>query len=158
MLSISSQEFMNIDQCTYWGFGLLEAPCEHVLHGPLLDIYWRWLCSLFEAPTLEAMLLQRRLFIVLMTAAHISPMSLPSNCLLLTNWASYFNTITLAYIMYIKFTFAHLILYYNILHSKHTSIWRLHFFRTTWQVGCSQSTVSDTLTYSSSWLNEKQKI
>ncbi len=26
-------------KCTYLGFGLLEAPREYVLHGPLLAIY-----------------------------------------------------------------------------------------------------------------------
>jgi hypothetical protein len=61
-----------IDLCTYLAFGLLEAPREHALHGPLLGIYWLRLCPHFGAPTLEAMLLQRRLFTVLMTAAHIS--------------------------------------------------------------------------------------
>ncbi len=58
---------------TYLGFSLLEAPCEHVLHGPLLGMYWLQLCPHFGAPTLEAMLLLLRLFIVLMIAAHISP-------------------------------------------------------------------------------------
>ncbi len=26
-------------KCTYLGFGLLEAPREYVLHGPILAIY-----------------------------------------------------------------------------------------------------------------------
>jgi hypothetical protein len=64
---------MLIFVCTYLGFGFLEAPREHVLHGPLLGIYWLWLCPHFGAPTPEDTLLRRRLFIVLMTAAHISP-------------------------------------------------------------------------------------
>jgi hypothetical protein len=68
-LSVSLQEHIYIDHRTYLGFGLLEAPREHILHGPLLSIYWLWLCPHFGAPTL----LRRRLFIVLMTAAHISP-------------------------------------------------------------------------------------
>jgi hypothetical protein len=34
-------------QCTYLGFGLLEAPREYVLHGPLLAIYWLRLCPHF---------------------------------------------------------------------------------------------------------------
>jgi hypothetical protein len=63
----------SIDLCTYLGFGFLEAPREHVLHGPLLGISWLRLCPYFGAPTPEATLLRRRLFIVLMTAAHISP-------------------------------------------------------------------------------------
>ncbi len=125
-------EHSYIDHCTYLGFGLLEAPREHVLHGPLLGMYWLRLCPHFGAPTLEATLLRRRLFIFLMTAAPISPTSFPSNCPLLAYWASYFNTITHAYILYITFTFTHLILCYNILHSAHMSILHLHFFHTTW--------------------------
>ncbi len=72
-LNVSLQEHTYIDHCTYSGFGLLAAPHEHVLHGPLLGIYWLRLCSHFGAPMLEATLLRRRMFIALMTAAHISP-------------------------------------------------------------------------------------
>ncbi len=31
-------------QCTYLNIGLLEAPREYVLHGPLLGIYWTQHC------------------------------------------------------------------------------------------------------------------
>ncbi len=120
-------EHIYIDHCTYFSFGLLEAPRENILHGPLLGIYWLWLCFHSGAPTLEATLLQRGLFIVLMTAAHISPMSFPSNCPLLAYWASYFGTIRHTYTWYITFTFTHLILCYNILNNGHSSILRLHF-------------------------------
>jgi hypothetical protein len=62
----------------YWeytdlGFSLLEAPCENILHGPLLPIYWLRLCSHSGGRPLEATLVRRMLFIVLMTAAHVSP-------------------------------------------------------------------------------------
>ncbi len=72
-LSISWQDHTYIDHCTYLGFSLLEAPPEQVLHGPFLGIYWLRLCPHFGAPILEAKLLRRRLFKVLMIAAHISP-------------------------------------------------------------------------------------
>ncbi len=112
-----------IDHCTYLGFGLLEAPCECVLHGPLLGMHWLRLCPHFGAPTLEAMLLRRRLFIFLMIAAHISPTSFPFNCPLLAYWASYFNTITPAYILYITFTSTHLTVYYvTIYYTAHTRL------------------------------------
>ncbi len=38
------------EQCTYLGFVLLEAPCEYVLHGPLLSIYWLRLCPHLGGP------------------------------------------------------------------------------------------------------------
>ncbi len=92
-LGISLQKCTYIDQCTtYLGFGLIKAPREKVLHGPFLGIYWLRFCPHFRAPTLEAMLLQRRLFKILMTAAHISPnvfslqLSLAS-----VYWTSYYN-------------------------------------------------------------------
>jgi hypothetical protein len=72
-LDISLQTHIYVDLCTYLGFGFLEAPPEQFLHGPLLGIYWLRLCPHFGAPMPEATLLRRRLFIVLMTAAHVSP-------------------------------------------------------------------------------------
>ncbi len=118
-LSISLEECMHIDQCTYLGFGLIEAPREHVLHGPFLDIYWLWLCPHFGAPMPEATLLRRRLFIVLMIAAHISPYIF-SLQLSLTSmyWTSYHNIhqckhtyYTLHYIRIISYCIT---LYYTI--------------------------------------------
>ncbi len=80
-------------QCTYLGFGLLEAPHEYVLHGPLLAMYWLRLCPHSREPALEAMFVRRRLFIVLMTPAHISP-NVFSLHVFLTNvqWTSYYIT------------------------------------------------------------------
>ncbi len=48
------------------------APCEYVQHGPLLSINWLRLCPQFRA-RVRSHTVRRRLFIVLMTAAHISP-------------------------------------------------------------------------------------
>jgi hypothetical protein len=59
-------------QCTYLGYVLLEAPPEYALHGPLLSINWLRLCPHLVAQV-RSHAVQRRLFIVLMTAAHISP-------------------------------------------------------------------------------------
>jgi hypothetical protein len=65
------------------------------------------LSPFFRIPTLEAMLPQRRLFIVLMRAAHISPTSFPSNCPLLAYWTSYFSKITHKHILYVHHTYIH---------------------------------------------------
>ncbi len=59
-------------QCTYLGYVLLETPHEHVLHGPLLNIYWLRLCPHLGAHV-RSHAIRGTLFIVLMTAAHISP-------------------------------------------------------------------------------------
>ncbi len=59
-------------QCTYLGYLLLEAPREYVLHGYLLSINWLRLCPQSGA-RIRSHAIRRRLFIVLMTAAHISP-------------------------------------------------------------------------------------
>ncbi len=92
-LCISLQVTCMYWQCTYLGFGLLEAPREYVLHGPLLAMYWLRLYPHSREPALEAMLVRRRMFIVLMTAAHISP-NVFSLRVFLTNikWTSYYNT------------------------------------------------------------------
>jgi hypothetical protein len=60
------------EQCTYLGYLLLEAPRDYVQHGPLLSINWLRLCPQFGA-RVQSCAVRRRLFIVLMTAAHISP-------------------------------------------------------------------------------------
>jgi hypothetical protein len=61
-----------LEQCTYLGYLLLEAPREYVQHGPLLSINWLRLCPQSGA-RIRSHAVRRRLFIVLMTAAHISP-------------------------------------------------------------------------------------
>jgi hypothetical protein len=63
---------MLLEQCTNLGYLLLEAPREYVQHGPLLSINRLWLCPQSGA-RVRSHAIRRRLFIVLMTAAHISP-------------------------------------------------------------------------------------
>jgi hypothetical protein len=58
--------------CKYLGYLLLEAPREYVQHGSLLSINWLRLCPQFGA-RVQSHAIRRRLFIVLMTAAYISP-------------------------------------------------------------------------------------
>jgi hypothetical protein len=99
----------------------------------------------FGAPTPEATLLRRRMFIVLMTAAHISPnvfslqLSLSS-----VYWTSYYNIQQCIHTHYTSHSH-NLILYYIILHNTLTSILHLHFFCSLWQAGCPRLIVSDTL-------------
>ncbi len=81
-----------LDKCTYLGYLLLEAPREYVQHGPLLSINWLWLCPQSGAPV-QSHPVRRRLFIVLMTAAHISP-----NVFSLQNFLSNKHVLFLAYI------------------------------------------------------------
>jgi hypothetical protein len=113
-LNISLQEHMFIDHCTYLGIGLLETPRENVLHGPLLGIYWLRLCPHFRVPTLEARLLRRRLFMVLMTAAHISPTVFSLQLFLASMyWTSRYN---IQQCMHTYYTLHSHILYYITLY------------------------------------------
>jgi hypothetical protein len=61
-----------LEQCTYLGYFLLEAPREYVQHGPLLSINWLRLSPQSGARAWSHAV-RRRLFMFLMTAAHISP-------------------------------------------------------------------------------------
>jgi hypothetical protein len=79
-------------QCTYLGYLLLEAPREYVQYGPLVSIYWPWLCPQFGA-RVRSHAVRRRLFTVLMTAAHISP-----NVFSLRNFLSNTHVLFLAYV------------------------------------------------------------
>ncbi len=60
------------EQCTYLGYLPLEEPRKYVQHGPLLSMNWLRLCPQSGA-RVQSHAVRRRLFIVLMTAAHISP-------------------------------------------------------------------------------------
>jgi hypothetical protein len=94
---------------------------------------------------LEATLLRRRLFIVLMTAAHISPNVFSLQLSLAgVYWASYYNIQQCIHTYYTSHSH-NLILYYIILHDTLTSILHLHFFCSSWQAGCSRLIVSDTV-------------
>ncbi len=81
-----------LEQCTYLGWLLLEAPREYVQRGPLVSINWLWLCPQSGAHV-RSHAVRRRLFIVLMTAAHISP-----NVFSLRNFLSNIHVLFLAYI------------------------------------------------------------
>jgi hypothetical protein len=137
---------MHIYQTMYiLGLGLLEAPREYVLHGPLLGIYWLRLCPHFWEPALEATLDRRRLFIVLMTAGHISPTSFPSK----RSSPTYSEKLIIIHIVarihiYTSHSYVHshpcITLNNTFMHISH-----LHFFCSSWQAGCSRLIVSDTL-------------
>jgi hypothetical protein len=144
-LCISLQTTCMNWQCTYLGFGLLEAPREYVLHGPLLAMYWLRFCPHSRERGLEATLVRRRLFIVLMTAAHISP-NVFSLRVFLTNlqWTSHYNNrqwhTSILYITFIRTFTSSYYTSHSYVHSH------LHFFCSSWQAGCPQLFVSDTAT------------
>jgi hypothetical protein len=116
---------------------LLEAPHEYVQHGPLLSINWLWLCPQFGAHV-RSHAVRRRLFILLMTAAHISPYVFPSE----TSSATYMHCFLRyiqhhSYSLYITSTRTVIpFIYMTYLH--------FHFLRSSWQAGCPWSFVSDT--------------
>jgi hypothetical protein len=141
------------------GFGLLEAPREHVLHGPFLGIYGLRLCPLLRAPKLEAMLLRRRLFIVLMTAAHISPnvfflqLSLAG-----IYWTSYHNIQQCTHTYYTLHSHISYCITLYVLHDTLMSILHLHLFCSSWQAGCSRLITSDTVTVRNSTVLKTKNI
>ncbi len=98
----------------------------------LSGLYWLWLCPHFWAPTPEATLLRRRLFVVLMTASHISP-NVFSLQVSLTNiyWTSYYNARQCMHTYYTSHS-RNAILYYIILHNTLMSISHLNFFCSSW--------------------------
>ncbi len=105
-----------LKQRTYLGYLLLEAPREYVQHGPLLSINWLRLCPQFGAHVRSHAIL-RRLFIVLMTAAHISP-----NVFSLRNFLGD---------IYVLFLIIHSTSFILIIHHIRTSNYILLF---TWQI------------------------
>jgi hypothetical protein len=125
------------EQCTYLGYLLLEAPREYVQHGPLMSINWLRFCPQFGA-RMRSHAIQRRLFIVLMTAAYISP-----NVYSLRNFLSNIHGLFLT---------IHSTSFISIIHHIHTTIVsfiymthsHFHSFGSSWQAGCPRSLVSDT--------------
>ncbi len=85
------------------GYLPLEAPHEYVQHGPLLGINWLRLCPQFGA-CVRSHAVRKRLFIVLMKAAYISP-----NIFSLRNFLSNIHILLLmthshhSYLLYISF-------------------------------------------------------
>ncbi len=125
-----------LEQCTYLGCLLLEAPREYVQHGSLVSINWLRLCPQSGA-RVRSHAVQRRLFIVLMTAAHISP-----NVFSLRNFLSNIHVLFLAYVYCHSY-----LLYITFKQYLHPFITRqsfYHFFGSSWQADCSRSLVSDT--------------
>ncbi len=106
-----------LEQCKYLGYLLLEAAREYVQHGPLLSINRLQLCPQLGA-RVRSHAVRRRLFIVLMTAAHISP-----NIFSLRNFLSNIHVYPSLYIhhhsylLYITFNQAFISFY---LHDKST--------------------------------------
>ncbi len=104
-----------LEQCTYLGYLLLEAPCEYVQHVPLLSINWLRLCPQ-SGVCVRSHAVRRRLFIVLMTAAHISP-----NVFSLWNFLGNIHVLFSLYIhhhsylLYITFKQAFISFYYMII-------------------------------------------
>jgi hypothetical protein len=105
-----------LEQRTYLGYLLLEAPRKYVQHGPLLSINWLRLCPQFGA-RIRSHAILRRLFIVLMTAAHISP-----NVFSLRNFLGD---------IYVLFLIIHSTSFILIIHHIRTSNYILLF---TWQI------------------------
>jgi hypothetical protein len=121
---------------TYLGYLLLEAPREYVQHGPLVSINWLRLCPLFGA-RVPSHAVRKKLFIVLMTAAHIS-----SNVFSLRNFLSNICVLFLAHIYWHSY-----LLYITFKQYLHPFITRQsfrHFFNSSWQADCSRSFMSDT--------------
>jgi hypothetical protein len=126
------------EQCTYLGYFLLEAPRKYVQHGPLLSINWLRLCP-HSGACVRSHAARRRLFIVLMTAAHISP-----NVFSLQNFLSNVHVLFLLYIqlhsnlLYITFRQSIKSFY---LHDNQL----FYFSGSSWQASCPLSLVSITL-------------
>ncbi len=131
-----------LEQCTYLGYLLLEAPPrECIQHGPLVSINWLRLCPQSGA-SVRSHAVRRRLFIVLITAAHISP-----NVFSLRNFLSNIHVLFLAYIH--RHSYLLDITFKQYLHSFITRQSFYHFFNSSWQADCSRSLMSDTFIYSS---------
>ncbi len=109
------------------------SPSEHLL-APAL--------SPFGGAHVQSHAIQRRLFIVLMTAVHISPnvfslQKFLSNIQRLFLWYIIISFILI--ILYITFICTFTSFYFYMSYSK------LNFFRSSWQAGCPRLLVSDTV-------------
>ncbi len=131
---------LHFEQCTYLGYVLLEAPRKYVLHGPLLSINWLRLCPRLGGPCVWSPAIWRRLFIVLMTAAHIHPTSFPSETFSATYTNYFLSYKHIIHTYYTSHLYAHLRLLFYM------SCSHIHFFGSSWQAGCPRLLVSDTNT------------
>ncbi len=119
------------------GYLLLEVPRKYVQHGPLLSINWLRLCPQSGA-RVRSHAIRRRLFIVLMTAAHISP-----------NVFSLWNFLGNIHVLFSLYIHHHSYLVYITFKQAFTSFYYMikslfHFFGSSWQAGCPRSLVSVT--------------
>jgi hypothetical protein len=116
------------EQCTYLGYLFLQAPREYVQHGPLLSINWLRLCPQ-SGTRVRSHAVWRRLFIVLMTAAHIS-----------ANVFSLQNSLSNIHVLFLTI---HSTSFISIIHHIHTSncifylhdifiLWLLQIFMAGW--------------------------
>ncbi len=113
---------------------------QYILHGPLLAIYWLPLCPHSVGRPLEATLAQRMLFIVLMTATHISPTSFPSE-----HFTPMYRNILLKYSHGThSYCTSHSYIYSHSYYTSQFVHLHLHFFCFLWQTGCLRLFVSDT--------------
>ncbi len=125
----------NVHTCAI--FFLRHLANTYVQRGPLLSVNWLRLCPQSGA-RVRSHGIQRRLFIVLMTAAHDSP-----NVFSLRNFLGNIHVLFSLYIhhhsylLYITFKQAFTSFYYMI-----KSLF--HFFGSSWQAGCPRCLVSDT--------------
>jgi hypothetical protein len=107
------------EQSTYLGYLLLEAPREYVQHGPFLSINWLRVCP-HSGACVWSHAVRRRLFIVLMTAAHIS-----------LNVFSLWNFLSNVHILFLLYMQPHSYLLYITFKQAITSFlftWRVHSF------------------------------
>jgi hypothetical protein len=103
------------------------SPSEHQL-APALSPIWG----------IRSHAVRRRLFIVLMTAAHISPNVFPSETSSATYMYCFLRYIqNHSYLLYITST-------WTIKPFIYMTYSQFHFFRSSWQAGCPRSFVSDT--------------
>ncbi len=118
--------------CSSWGTSRIcpsWSPSEHLLTPAL---------SPFGASVRSHSIL-RRLFIVLTTAAHISPNVFSLRMFLSNTWRLFFtvhNNIIHTYYTSHSYAHLHFLFYMSYLY--------LHFFWSSWQAGCSRTFVSDT--------------
>jgi hypothetical protein len=103
--------FYRNQHCTYLGYVLLEAPREYVLHGPLLSIYWLRLCPHLGGPRPKPRH-PERLFIVLMTAAHISPNVFPRREFIGNILGLFLCFIIISFILIIHHIHTHIYIFY----------------------------------------------
>jgi hypothetical protein len=120
--------------CSSWGTSQIcpsWSPSEHLL-APAL--------SPFGEPRVQSHAIQKRLFIVFMTAAHISPNIFSLRKFLSNIQGLFLCYIIISFILIIHHIHTHIyIFYFTCLYSK------VHLFGSPWQARCPRLLVSDTV-------------